>query len=180
LARLQLITRSNKSIEHEQHLDRTGQPARINLYRIFIQLGIIPSEATWRKKSHVPESRIVSSIIDTGSPISVFHYETWHPYRSEIRWLTPLPKDATQTLTVLGGKWPYRLGRIRIAAFDDAGGWIPPIKTLALFLEDSPGCPSVNILGLRSPFLEHRQLRHAGSDARDIPQWFLEDAPASL
>jgi len=56
------------------------------------------------------------------------------------------------------------------------------VTTVALFLDDPPAGasrpPRHAILGLRTPLLDRRRLRHAGDSANDLPIWWLEDDAA--
>jgi len=179
MARVQLATRVPNTIDfYPTH----GLPAAVRapIYRLYARLLIVEPGADARLLSSVDTGeagRRIKAVVDTGSGISIFAYQTWKSFEQEIRWPKPVVKSGSPEpkVTVLGGKWPYRLGQIRIAAIDIHRNWFEPVWTLALFLENIPDAPNVNILGLGSSFFKHRQLRHAGYDPGELPIWWLED-----
>jgi hypothetical protein len=84
----------------------------------------------------------------------------------------------TWGIAVGGGTWDYRLGRVRFGLRDSERGIIPAEMTTCLFLDPpppGPRSPRQAVLGLRSPVLDRRSLRHAGTTS-DLPEWWLEDA----
>ena len=80
-------------------------------------------------------------------------------------------------MTVLGGRFAYRLGRLRLGAFDDDGRWLPPAWTPAWFLTaDDPDAPKQAVLGLRTRLFDGRRLRcEAAPDDPLGQRWWLED-----
>jgi hypothetical protein len=109
----------------------------------------------------------------------VFPFPIWQPFRDEIQWLDQPPREDGRpwAVTVLGGSWPHRLGRVRVGASDRDANWLPAVTTNALFLDDPP-TPDPRplrqaILGIRSGLFDLRQLRHTTPDP---PAWVHEDA----
>ena len=83
-------------------------------------------------------------------------------------------------VAVAGLNLTYQLGRVRLAAFDNDGRWLPPAWMVAArcwhYHENAPP----PLLGLTSPFLTNgRRLRHAAStkdqSGQVTPEWWLED-----
>lgn len=127
------------------------------------------------------------AIVDTGAPLTTFPFEVWHDFRDHIRWHDQPPRedvdDAGEPLpwqvSVGGGTWGFRLGRVRLGLTDGESRVTPAVVTTCLFLDAVPPNPGPRpprqaVLGLRTPLLDRRQLRHAGTT--DLPEWWLEDA----
>jgi hypothetical protein len=126
------------------------------------------------------------AILDTGAPLTTFPFEVWNDFRDHIRWLDQPPREDVDEggnpmpwqISVGGGTWDYRLGRLRLGLTDGGRGLIPAEMTTRLFLvppPPGPRPPRQAVLGLRSPLLDRRQLRHTGTIS-DSPEWWLEDA----
>lgn len=78
---------------------------------------------------------------------------------------------------ILGGSFTYRLGRIRLGAFDEDANWLPAVRTNALFLDDAPGAPKQAVLGLRTRLFDGRRLRCEVAPHEPFGQaWWLEDS----
>ena len=179
MATVRLKTRLFNRISFFPERGLSNDIAEAPAYRLLLRLVLFESHAEPIKQTALDyeDKRKTDAVVDTGSAFSVFSYRTWKSVEKEIRWLKrPTKIDGSEYMvTVLGGRWAYRLGRIRLAAFDDRANWFEPVWTLALFLENVPDAPNVNILGLGSSFFKHRQLRHAGYDPGELPIWWLED-----
>ena len=83
-------------------------------------------------------------------------------------------------VTILGGTFGYRLGRVRVGLTDRESRWLPAKWLPAFFLDDSPAAPRETVFGLRNRLLDGRRLQHEpqpGADPEEVPgRWWLEDA----
>lgn len=152
-------------------------------YRLMVRLFVEPAAG------EVAENELAFDVIvDTGAPLTTFPFEMWDRFRDHIRWLDQPPReDADDTdellpwqVSVGGGTWGFRLGRVRLGLTDGESRVIPAVVTTCMFLEPAPPGPGPRpprqaVLGLRTPLLDRRQLRHTGTTA-DLPDWWLEDA----
>lgn len=154
--------------------DRSGNPLAIPLARLVVTLVVIPRDAGEDYRPEVKDRWSPDAILDTGAPLTLFPYPVWQPFESAITWLAqpPLPAGGQRRVTILGGSWAYRLGRVRIGMIDTAGGWLAPAWTNAWFLDDDPVAPKQAVLGLRTGLFDGRQLRSDSSGE----EWWLEDA----
>jgi hypothetical protein len=103
----------------------------------------------------------------------MFPYPVWQPFEAAITWLDqPTPAGGPRRVTILGGSWAYRLGRVRAGVIDEDGGWLAPAWTNAWFLDDHPAAPKQAVLGVRTGLFDARQLRSNPTG----DEWWLEDA----
>jgi hypothetical protein len=158
--------------------DRSGLPLSLPIYRVRIRLVLVPpdAEADYRPEE-VDYLRRIEAIVDTGAPLTTFGFTHWAPFADELRWL-PQPPTASgepRRLTILGGRWTYRLAQVRLAATDGDRRWLPAAWTPVLCLDANPTTDNLALLGLRTPLLERRRLRHSGNTPDDLPIWWLED-----
>lgn len=162
--------------------DLSGATAYIPWYRLVVRLVIVPRGEDTRVRPTPREDGLeLDAVLDTGAPTCVFPFPIWQPFGNEIQWLDQPPREDGRpwAVTVLGGSWGYRLGRVRVGATDRDANWLPAATTNALFLNDPPATlgatrpPRQAILGVRSGLFDLRQLRHADADP---PEWILEDA----
>jgi hypothetical protein len=100
------------------------------------------------------------ALIDTGAALSVFPEREWRQWEVRVEWLAWAGLRvgrAAPRLKVLGGNYLYRLGRVRVAAFDDDGRRLPPIPVVGQFAEDG-GTLSHILMGLHGSILDGRRL----------------------
>jgi hypothetical protein len=136
------------------------------------------------------------ALLDTGAPLTVFPRHAWEAFEDQITWLRLNPDEVaarppdqrTPTTSVFGSRFPYRLGRVWIGAFDREGRLLPAVPVIAQFRDDvvQPGQPlPLLLLGLWGGILEGRRLERHHSLERDDPQpphppihgqrWWLRD-----
>jgi guanyl-specific ribonuclease Sa len=108
----------------------------------------------------------------------VFPFRVWQPFRDAVRGLDQPPAGPHgRRLTILGGPFPYRLGRLRFGAYDRTGDWLPAVTSNAWFLDDATGAPGQAVPGLRTRLFEARQLRCEDAPGDPFGQrWVLEDS----
>jgi hypothetical protein len=105
-------------------------------------------------------SSIRRALIDTGAALSVFPERVWRSFQHRIEWLTFAGHSASHQLPrvrVLGGEYPYRMGRVRVAAIDREGHRLPALPVIAQFTEDAGRLPRI-LMGMRGGILEGRRL----------------------
>jgi hypothetical protein len=150
-------------------------------YRLMVRLFVEPAVGGLDS-----EELAFDAIVDTGAPLTTFPYEHWDRFRDHIRWLDQPPREDVDDagephpwqIAVGGGTWGFRLGRVRLGLTDADGGVFAAEMTTCMFLDAAPPGPRPPrqaVFGLRTPLLDRRQLRHAGTTA-DLPDWWLEDA----
>lgn len=143
-------------------------------YKPILRLYLVPPDAPdgWRPQGGVERARRADAIVDTGASVTNLPFEVWSEFEGEIRWLERVDDDPVR----VGGRvHNYRLGRVRLAATDQFGRWMPPAWALARCLNESDE-PIPPLLGLLSPFLMNgRRFRH-NLTPTDLPEWWLEDA----
>jgi hypothetical protein len=159
----------------------TRPPTLIDIpnYKLYLHLYAVPPDQRpgWRPDDALDPLRRFSAMVDTGASISSLPFHVWSRFEPDIRWL-----DRVDDVPIrFGGEtYPYRLGRVLLAAIDLDGRWLPPDWALVRCLDDAPE-PIPALLGLQSPFLTHRRLlRHTGHAGDDpeltAPDYWLEDA----
>ena len=158
--------------------DRSGTVHYIPRPRLFVSLFVLPRDASDRHRpDDLSDDWLPIAIIDTGSPLALFPFSLWQPFRDVIQWLDQPPTTGPRRVTILGGSFAYRLGRVRLGAFDEDANWLPAVWTNAWFLDDRPDAPKQAVLGLRTRLFEQRQVRCADSPQEPLGQmWWLEDA----
>ncbi len=156
--------------------------ARLPWYRLLVKVVVLPADADpLTRPVEIPETHSPPAILDTGAPLTCFPATLWRQFAAEIRWLDQPPREDGEPwrMTILGGSWTYRLGRVRLGATDINGRWLDAATTVAMFLDEPPAGasrpPRHAILGLRTPLLDRRRVRHAGTTPDDLPVWWLED-----
>ena len=160
--------------------DRSGAVEYFPWHRLYARLLILPRDAgPDDRPTGISAGTLHSAVLDTGSPACVFPFPLWQPFRDEIRWLSQPAREDGQpwAITVLGGRWRYQLGRVRIGLTDGEFNWLPGVMTNALFLDDATGSaspPSQAILGLRTELFADRRLRHTRDDDGHAT-WLLDD-----
>lgn len=159
--------------------DRSGTVYFIPRPWLMIRLFVLPRGAL---DTHLPDGLEDNwepwAILDTGAPLSVFPFKVWEPFADAIQWLDQPPAGSTgRRLTILGGSFPYRLGRLRFGAFDADGNQLPATFSNVWFLEDGPAAPKQAVLGLRTRLFDRRQLRCEDAATNPVGQvWSLEDS----
>jgi len=95
------------------------------------------------------------AIVDTGCPVCTLPKRVWNKFndRGDISWLAAPPAtvsaaELTHTTVLLGGRYPYRVGRVRLRIVDMGDGQLSAIKVLALCTEDAETSEVPLILGL--------------------------------
>jgi hypothetical protein len=145
--------------------DRSGTVHYIPHLRLQIRLSVMPRDAieAYRPKT-LPADWSFRAILDTGAPLTLFPFPIWQPFRDVIRWLDQPPVTTVRHVTILGGSFTYRLGRVRFGVFDEDANWLPAAWTNALFLD------------VRIRLFDQRQIRCADSPGEPLGQvWWLED-----
>ncbi len=179
MAHVRLVTRIDHSQPYFRPSDRSGLPSSLPGYRLRLRLNFVEpnSDPDTRPTGVAEVSRRVEAVLDTGAPFTTLGYDLWQPFADEIRFL-PQPQLASgqpRRLTVLGGRWEYQLGHVRLAATDGEGRWLPAVWTPTLLLAPAGPVNGLALLGLRTPLLDRRRVRHAGTTPDDLPVWWLED-----
>ena len=182
MARVTLLTLIEHGIPYRWAADRSGVPLSIPAYRLRLQLVAVPPDADPDEPPPRTSDarRRIDAVVDTGAPLTTFGHERWSPFATDIRWLDQ-PSTATgqpRRLTLLGGRWTYRLAQVRLGATDDQNRWLPAVWTPTLCLDANPATDNLALLGLRTPLLDRRRLRHSGNTPDDLPIWWLEDDTA--
>jgi hypothetical protein len=174
VARLALQTRIDSTDECLYRGVTPPEVVAIPNYKPYIRLYITPPDVPdgWRPNDTLDRARRLNAIVDTGASISHLPFEVWSEFTGEIRWLD---RADAASVRVGGAEHNYRLGRVRLAATDRDGRWMPPAWTLARCLDETDE-PIPPLLGLLSPFLMNgRRFHHRNANA-DLPEWWLEDA----
>lgn len=174
MARLTLQTRIDSTDEYVYRGVTPPEIVAVPNYKPYIRLYLVPPTVDdgWRPSGNPDRVRRLNAIVDTGASITNLPFEVWSGFEGEIRWLERVAEDPVR---VGGREHRYRLGRVRLAAPDQFGRWMPPAWTLARCLEQTDD-PIPSLLGLLSPFLTNgRLIRHVDANS-DRPQWWLEDA----
>lgn len=177
MARIRLLLDHRGGVPYARPEDRLGTVFRIPFYRLLVRLTILPPGEDPRVR---PDDLVNSwrprAILDTGAPLSIFPHPVWQPFEPAIQWLVQ-PPNAVRQVTVLGGTWPYRLGRVRAGATDRDGRWPPAVWVNALFLDPVPNPLPEAVIGLRCRLLDNRRLRQEGAPSGGTDRtWWLEDA----
>jgi hypothetical protein len=87
------------------------------------------------------------AVLDTGTPACILSKKVWQELENakRIEWICHPPSADGQhplpTTTILGGRYPFRLGRIALQLLDFLGGELPEVTVRMLCLEDAPGQP---------------------------------------
>ncbi len=100
------------------------------------------------------------ALIDTGAALSVFPEREWRKWEERVEWLAWAGQNvggAVPRVRVLGGNYPYRVGRVSVAAFDVDGRRLPPVPVVGQFAEDG-GSLSRILVGLHGSILDGRRL----------------------
>jgi hypothetical protein len=181
MARIELTLQSisrGSGLEYFRRDDRSGTAHHIPLLRLLTRLFVLPREFPGPEKpDDLPFDWLPWVILDTGAPLSVFPFRVWQPFRDVIHWLDQPPAAPFgRRLSIIGGSFTYRLGRLRFGVFDPSGDWLPAVLSNALFLEDAPTAPQQGVLGLRTRLFETRRLRCTHAPEEVFGQaWSLED-----
>jgi hypothetical protein len=185
MARVRVYLRSPESgpgTPYYRPEDRSGTVHQIPRLRLVVNLFVLPRDAADRHRpAALPTGWSPEAILDTGSPLCLFPSQLWQPFRDVIQWLDQPPAAAPRRVTILGGRFTYRLGRVRFGLFDLDGNWLPAVWSNAWFLNDVPDAPGQAVLGLRTRLFDGRQLRCEVAPHEPFGQsWRLEDsAPVS-
>jgi hypothetical protein len=115
------------------------------------------------------------SVVDTGSPLTIFPQKVWRQFEKEIRWLTKwndpsVPKWCRQFSGVAGGTTGCRLGLVQVEIFDLMGGRIGPTEIVAMFASDRGRMRDI-VLGLGGGIFAKRRLEMI----YDVPTIVLTD-----
>ncbi len=179
MARIQLVTRIDHALPYFRPADRSGLPSSLPGYRLRLTLVFTEPDADpdTHSSNGANSPRRVAAVLDTGAPFAALGYELWRPFVDEIRFLPqpPLASGRPRRLTILGGHWEYQLAHVRFGATDGDGRWLPAAWAPTLLLADARPVNGLALLGLRTPLLERRRLRHSGNTPEDLPIWWLED-----
>ncbi len=161
--------------------DRSGTTYFIPYMRLIAKLFVLPRDAAERNPpDDLPAEWTPEAILDTGAPLTLFPFPIWQPFRDVIQWHDQPPATVARKVAILGSSFSYRLGRVRIGAFDRHANWFPAVWTNALFLDDSPEAPRQAVLGLRTRLFDQLQIRCANAPEEPLGQvWWLEDTVAA-
>jgi hypothetical protein len=119
------------------------------------------------------------AVVDTGSSVTLVPSAIWQsPWLDgQIDWLdAPPPADAIRTISLLGARYPFRLGRLTMTAIgfsDSPDPALGPRPVVAALCDDAPPLrplPSI-VVGLRHGLLDGRRLVLEP----DAPRAYLED-----
>jgi hypothetical protein len=114
-----------------------------------------PRVRVWALIGNEPFTR--QAVFDTGAPACVLPKRIWAQLdvAGEVMWEAGAPADvplaALPTITVLGGRHRFRLGRVRLELIDLSGGRLAPLAVRAICTEDAGvvapgGSPQVPLL----------------------------------
>jgi hypothetical protein len=88
------------------------------------------------------------AVVDTGAPAAIFPYSVWSKLadRGDITWVRHPPgttarRNLPRTI-LLGGSYPFRLGRVVVKPVDFAGGELRPTPVPVQCLEDTLESPA--------------------------------------
>lgn len=174
MARVRLFHRlSGRGVPYYRPDDPDRVIERVSVPRLFVKLFVLPPDAADRDyPDALRDPWAPEALVDTGNPLTAFPFPIWQPFASAIQWLDqPPPPPTGRHLTVLGGNFRYRLGRLRFGVIDEHENWLPALTSPALFLDDHPQAPKHAILGLRTNLFDARHLR-----CSEGPIWTLEDS----
>lgn len=109
-------------------------------------------------------------VVDTGSPVRILPKRFWDKLnrRNDIIWVAnppaTVPTDQlTNTTTLLGGQYRFRVGRVRVRVADMGDGQLAARDVLAFCLDDGASDEVPLIVGL-SGVLDGRALLLQASD----------------
>lgn len=93
------------------------------------------------------ESQLRQAVFDTGAPAALLSKDVWRPLADDgrIEWVGLPPGAATAPLpraAVLGGVYPFRLGRMSVELADTDGNALPPVTVYVQCLEDPEAGPA--------------------------------------
>jgi hypothetical protein len=179
MARVRLILRglsSGPGLPYYRPEDRSGVVYHIRQPRLFVSLSVLPRDATEHfRPVSLPADWSFRAILDTGCPLTLFPFPVWQPFRGVIQWLDQPPAAAARQVTILGGSFTYRLGRVRFGVFDEDANWFPAVWANAMFLDNDPNAPRQAVLGLRTRLFKGRQIRCEDAPEPLEEMWWLED-----
>jgi hypothetical protein len=100
------------------------------------------------------------ALIDTRAGLSVFPEREWRKWESRVEWLAwagRVAERAPPRVKVLGGNYPYRVGRVWVTALDADGRRLSPVPVVGQFPEDGGGLSRI-LVGLHGSILDRRRL----------------------
>jgi hypothetical protein len=149
--------------------------------QLFVGLYVLPfAPVVARPPQRPPDTHTLNAVLDTGAPLTLFPHTVWQPFAGDVRWLDPTP-TSVWNLRVGGCAYDYRMGEVRLCAFDTTGNVLPAVPCYAAFLEPAPvtcAAPlATALLGLHAPLLLNRAIGCAAdSTAAQLGRrWFLRD-----
>jgi len=84
------------------------------------------------------------AVIDTGAPASILPWRVWSDLdkRGDIAWITSTsPVGGPPHITVFGGSYPFRLGRIRLEVVNVGTGQLASRDVTAICTDDPQTAP---------------------------------------
>jgi hypothetical protein len=84
------------------------------------------------------------AVIDTGAPASILPSRVWSDLdrRGDISWISSAnPVGGPPHITVFGGRYPFRLGRIRLEIVNVGTGQLAPRDMTAICTDDPQIAP---------------------------------------
>jgi hypothetical protein len=127
---------------------------------------------------HRDRRQTVWAIIDTGAPLTLFPEQVWTQFpRSMIEFLSVPADTASVSLSVAGGRCPYRLGWIWLGVIDNErpAAWLPARRVLAQFAADDGRLRRNALVGLSESVLTGRRLIRETTLEVDEPDPVLPD-----
>lgn len=105
----------------------------------------------WRLRVWVrlgSEFQVRQAVLDTGAPACILSQQVWAPLhrRGQIEWVCNapelVPREQLPRLAVVHGRYPYRLGRLRLQPVDLGTGELSARPAVAICTEDERTAPS--------------------------------------
>lgn len=112
-------------------------PVDIPNYRLYLQLSAVSPDQRpgWTPDDILDPRRRFPAVVDTGASMTSLPHHLWRRFEADTRWLARVDDVPIR----FGGEtYPYRLGRVLLAAIDLDGRWLPPDWALVRCLSDAP------------------------------------------
>jgi hypothetical protein len=180
MSEIALIATASTWLRFRRSTDAPAVVRETPAVRLVVGLHVLPFAPQVVAPQPPPQSHILTAVLDTGAPLTLFPFALWQPFAGDVRWLLPTATSVWK-VRVGGCEYGYRMGEVRLSAFDTAGNVLPAVACFAAFLDPAPpACATplnTALLGLQSPLLQNRALGCvADPTAAPLGQrWFLRN-----